>query len=483
MKPGRDNAQDPFERTVARFIDDRRLFDAGATLCVALSGGRDSVAALSVLVALAPTRGWRIRARHVRHGLRDDSADALCCQQLCRRLNVPLEVSLLSAEDLNDGEGVQARARLGRYRALLKDAPPTSFLITAHHADDALETSLIRWTRGAGLEGVAGIPLRGRWPNSDVIIARPLLQMTRDEITDYVSRLELPFCEDPTNPTDKYLRNRIRHDVIPTLAAAATRPILAPMRRTVANLRRDAVALSALADSVVRLGVTHTEEPAAYLPLQHVTSLADAATAQVLRHMSRHVVAGHTPSAKAVEETLRRLRGDRRPWRDGRVTMGREGRFLVVRAEEATTEEAPTRWRLGDELAPSSVRAVGPLTLHLCRWLRGDGPTSRPPDACAEVLYLDLDAVDGALEMRPPKRGEKLTIQHRDQQIRRPISELLRERGVPPRLRNIHPVLTDNKGPLWIPGVARSSAGRVHENSHRVLRVALMSSPWYLCAR
>jgi tRNA(Ile)-lysidine synthase len=240
----------PFERTVRRTARSRRLFGQDARVLVALSGGADSTALLAALAALRDAGAVAaVAACHVDHALRADSGeDAEFCERLCGELGVPLD---LRAVRVQPGAGVQASARRARYAALeaAADAWGADRIATAHTRSDQAETIVHRLLRGSGARGLGAIPARrGR-------IVRPLLDVSRADVTAYLRARGLAWREDPSNASPRYLRNRIRREVLPALEALA--PALERrLARTADLLRDDDRALEAGARKIAPRGET-----------------------------------------------------------------------------------------------------------------------------------------------------------------------------------------------------------------------------------
>jgi hypothetical protein len=184
--------------------------------------------------------------------------------------------------------------------------------------------------------------------------------------------LALPWADDPSNATDAYLRNRLRHHVLPPLAAASPNGSLSGMARTLTLLRSDADALSSLCHALIARAGHWTPEPAWYGRLSLLGP--PAVTAQVIRRVSRQLCPGHSPSSLAVDEALSRLSSaGRAPWRDGAVEIGREGQWLVLRA--------PQRLAPPPSLQPcTSTCAPHPTPPHPYAGF-ATPPTSHPPSA------------------------------------------------------------------------------------------------------
>ena len=210
------NAQTP-----VGFRDPRALagLPTDTPLCVALSGGADSVALLAMLADAKP-----VFAVHVHHGIRGDEADrdAEFCKQLTTRLGVPLTVLHIDAPALARARGVslETAARDGRYEVITAHmtASGIKLLVTAHHANDQLETMLQHLLRGSGLTGLCGIPAY-RPLGDGLLVARPLLTVTKDALRQYLAESGLDFVEDSTNADPCCTRNRLRLEVTPLLEA------------------------------------------------------------------------------------------------------------------------------------------------------------------------------------------------------------------------------------------------------------------------
>ena len=212
---------------VVRAIRSRALLQPGQSVLVAVSGGPDSVALLSILHDLAPAWKLSLTVVHGNYGLRgvESDEDATFVTALCRRLNVPCLVRPLHVREREPGasSSLQARARELRYRLFrnLAQELPVDRVALGHTADDQAETVLLRMLRGAGLRGLAGMPY-----TRERLFIRPLLGVTRREILSYLAAVGLSYRSDSSNAKSVYLRNRVRQEVLPvleSLAPAATR--------------------------------------------------------------------------------------------------------------------------------------------------------------------------------------------------------------------------------------------------------------------
>jgi tRNA(Ile)-lysidine synthase len=189
----------------------------GAPIVLAVSGGPDSTALLHGAAALAPDRGWRLTVAHLDHGLRETSAaEGAIVASTASGFGLPAEVRRVDVAKLAASEhrSLEDAGRQARYRFLEDVATAqgqTALIATAHTADDAAETVLLRLARGSGLRGLRGIPARrGR-------IARPLIQARRAVLRAALDAAGIAYVTDPSNADLAHARNRVRAELLPAL--------------------------------------------------------------------------------------------------------------------------------------------------------------------------------------------------------------------------------------------------------------------------
>ncbi|HEX9779568.1 MAG TPA: tRNA lysidine(34) synthetase TilS [Geopsychrobacteraceae bacterium] len=203
-------------RALLKELEQNPWIVPGARLLVALSGGVDSVVLLHLLQRLAPERGLNLAAAHLDHGIRPESGDdARFVSALCRKGEIPLTLERCDVPALARDRrlSLEMAAREARREFLLRTAArqQAEYIVLAHHRDDQAETFLLRLLRGSGLSGLCGMqPRRGSW-------LRPLLQLGRQQVLDYARDWQLVWVEDLSNRDDRYLRNRVRHELLPQL--------------------------------------------------------------------------------------------------------------------------------------------------------------------------------------------------------------------------------------------------------------------------
>ncbi|GLC90410.1 tRNA lysidine(34) synthetase TilS [Lysinibacillus piscis] len=212
-----------FEVKVKLFIEEEQLLQQDDHLLIAVSGGVDSMALLHYFVMMQEQWGVKIEAIHVDHMLRGEESakDRDFVQQYCETHHIPLHAkaipipAILAMENGN----VQFICRQERYRYFQEMMSKTNAnkLVTAHHADDQLESVLMALTKNATMNAMQGI--RGKRDFAGGSLIRPFLTVTKSEIRAYLSRQGLTYREDASNAKDDYVRNRFRHHIVPLLEA------------------------------------------------------------------------------------------------------------------------------------------------------------------------------------------------------------------------------------------------------------------------
>lgn len=202
-----------FHRKINKYIEEKNLFTSRDKVLIALSGGADSVALLRVLLAL----GYQCEAAHCNFHLRgvESDRDEQFVRNLCMELEVTLHVTHFDTVGYASSHhvSIEMAAREMRYDWFeqIRQQQGAQVIAVAHHRDDSVETFLLNLVRGAGINGLKGIsPQNGH-------IVRPLLEVDRKDILDYLHHLNQEYVTDSTNLQDEYMRNKIRLNILPML--------------------------------------------------------------------------------------------------------------------------------------------------------------------------------------------------------------------------------------------------------------------------
>ena len=239
----------PLERTLQRTLAAQPLFTPGSRVLVGVSGGADSMALVHLLAALGEE--WRLTlvAAYVDHGLRPEEtpAERACVQAAADRLGIGCETASIDVAGSARAQRISLEhaARELRYRALadIGRRLGCDWLAVGHTADDQVEEVLLRLLRGAGRKGLAGMqPRSGR-------VIRPLLGVRKAELLAYLADKGLDFCTDSSNTDRRFLRNRIRHHLLPLLETDYDAGVRRALAKTAANLSADEDLLASLVEA------------------------------------------------------------------------------------------------------------------------------------------------------------------------------------------------------------------------------------------
>jgi tRNA(Ile)-lysidine synthase len=430
---------------VATRIDEllRTLPGPPTGLCVAYSGGLDSTVLLHALARLADRASrLRLRAVHVDHGLNPQSPQwSIRCGEVATALGIDCRRLAIDARAPR-GASPEAWARAARRAAIAADLGAGEVLLTAHHADDQLETVLLQLLRGGGPAGIAGMPRLAPFGRGWQL--RPLLEFSRHSLHRWAVAARLDWVEDPTNLDLTFDRNYLRHSVLPSLRARwpqATRTV-----GRAAALTAETVELAAvLAESdfaSVREGLT--------LPIAALGALSEPRQRAVLRAW----LAGHdlpVPSVRTLAALRRDLwlaAADRVPcarWQEARVYRYR-GRLYADRSRPPAVAE-------GTEMTVEGVTVAVGGRLEL-RATIGHG--------------LSRARLPAPLELRPRRGGEHFRPVQGGH--RRPLRKWLQEHGVLPWLRDHVPLLYAGEALVCVADLACAAeyAAREGEDSWEV---------------
>lgn len=423
--------------SITRAVDEAALrwSNAGvATVCVALSGGVDSVVLLHALARLSATQQcWKLSAHHVHHGLSPNADDwAAHCGSICDALNVPLDCTRVTV-DRNAGIGIEAAAREARYRAL--DALAADVIVLAHHARDQAETVLLQLMRGAGPNGLAAMPrLSQRY-------ARPLLDAPRSAVQAYALAHQLKWIEDESNVDTRFSRNRLRLNVWPPLVAAfpsaeVTLARAATLQAEAAVLLRDLamIDLQAISEG----GVPR---------VSRLMALSVERQANALRHWTA-TQSVPVPSFETLREWLKQL-ASKNATQAILLGFAKDGPNVRVYRDQLLIEWPTGDWRQVQWTGEANV-ALGGLAGHL--------------------TFSEAAPSDAPSSLRQPAPGESWLIRRRlpgdrvrlsDASGHVSLKNVMQNAGVPPWLRDVWPLLICNNQIAAIAGVVTANHYKV----------------------
>ena len=463
-----------FEHTLLKQVRQLGLLSPGDRVVVAVSGGADSVALLQVLHAWRERMDLTLAVAHVEHGLRGSESldDATFVKQLARQLGFPFFLKRIRLKPLlreRKGESVQAVARERRYaqlQAVAREWGGTKIAV-GHTQDDQAETVLMSMLRGAGLAGLSGMPAQ-RQP----YVIRPFLQVSRSEILQYLDDKRREFRVDSSNESPKYLRNRLRREVIPLLKTFNP-GVVSVLSRQADILREEHHYLDEVAKaSLESVEVRRTKERVEWsrprlltfsLPIQRRMILLTAGTLcdkssplgfEAVDTLLQHVVHGTSGASGCVAglEAVREY---------DRVTFVKAGRSSRLQRGWSCAWPFPGSilWPVTGQTIEGKITATKTIP-------------SRRNDS---VAYLDADRFSHELVVRSWKPGDYF-FPYGMGGRRKKLQDFFSDAKIHQAERSTVPLVVAPEGILWVGGYRSDHRFRVTEETRHVAVVRIRTA-------
>ena len=445
-----------------------RMISPRDTVLAAVSGGPDSISMLDVLLELREEFEFGVVVAHLDHRFRGDesASDAEFVRRFAeeRGLTCVCEEENVPAFLLCNAMSKQAAARMLRYRFLVKTSKLEycQRIATGHTADDQAETVLMRVLRGAGPHGLSGIP-----PKRDGMVIRPLLGVWRSEVLEYLRARGIDYRTDSSNLGRKYLRNRVRHDLIPAMEAYNP----------------------AVRESLTRLGAIMVDTAA------NIDRQTDAAFSRTLKsaHVGQFALDSHKFGGydRAVQRNILRrafeqLRPDLAPLPFRHI----ENILSLARREETgavvglpggaqarlehgsivlSHGEGPPEFPEQELPVPGAVR-FDDAGLTITAELRPASEVALDPGEIeSDSAFFDWDEIAAPLVVRPRREGDR--FRPHGMEGTKSLKELFIDRKIAFSFRSAVPILCDRSGILWVVGLRRSAAAPVTTATRTVLAI------------
>ncbi|MCL1999337.1 MAG: tRNA lysidine(34) synthetase TilS [Turicibacter sp.] len=446
-----DTVLEKIRRTATKY----EMFKAKDIVLVGVSGGADSVFMLHSLLNLRDFFGITLHVCHVNHNLRGKDAenDADFVKNLCKLLNLPFHY--LSVQ-VTRGESVENAARNARYNALFQVAEriEASKIALGHTMDDNAETLILRLARGTGLAGLCGIPpVR---PHETISIVRPLIEVERLQIEQFLAAHNLDFRTDLSNFNKNFYRNRVRLDIMPKLQTLNPK-IARQLHKNISLFNEDEEFLDSLAKTALtrilsgnRLHIpTLLAEPPT---IQKRTLRLTFAALTGLRDISqRHI--------SAIIDLLSARTGKKLHLPHG-ISVRKEYEFLVINPEKMTKTPPPEKFSV--EL-PIHSRIFVP---KFGRYAQNRVLNYLPPEKSISTdLYtkrFNYDKIRGGLRIRFRTAGDRFTLANVGSKR---LKDEFIDRKIPAELRDEIPLFAVGNDILWILGDLGGVAGYNRTNS------------------
>jgi tRNA(Ile)-lysidine synthase len=457
---------------VLRFIERHRMFQPGDRVVVGLSGGADSMALTEVLFELRDRLEIELVLAHLNHGLRAEANDdEEFCRSVAANKGLPFVSSRIDVAERarKQGRSLEDAGREARYEFL--DAQADSFearkMALGHTLDDQAETFLLRLLRGSGARGLSGMnPVRttgasARW------LVRPLLEVRRADIEDYLDQKAAPFVQDPTNVDLRFTRNRIRHQELPRLTEAFNPRLSEALARSASLLREEEEWMEAETSRIFR-ALAEKKDSAVHLDRAALAGHPRALRRRLIRRAVQEMRGLEGISQRHVEDVLTLVE-------DGQsgqeihlpgLVVGRS--FGQIRFQRRSREAGYNAFEYRLTI-PARVRIPECSGILSAQVDEAGREARRPPVGNAVVVGFHGSVPE--LRVRNPRSGDR--FHPLGAPGSKPLSRYLMERRVSREWRTKTPILVrsgsgEAEEILWVVGHGVSEASRVSPGSSRL---------------
>lgn len=454
-------------------------------LIVGVSGGADSTCLLLMLALLSEFMPFEVKGAHVAYGLRGaESLDEVAyLQDLFKSLALPLNIHFL---DEKETKTLQSRNLQGAARDIRLDffkSLPCSYLCLGHTLSDNCETFLMRLLSGSGLKGLSAMSLVSDILNQgdSTKVIRPLLESSGNLLRQWLSLNSINYCNDSSNSTDKYKRNKIRHHLIPLLET------IEPAAISVINQSRKLMAIdnsfledecTAACNRIIKDEYCRGKS----LACKDLLKLHKAISSRVIRRLVEEVGAssGFSCSHTLVEEISSMARSNKATFSSSirkhiHISLFR-GRIYVFRREEQ--DSFLLKYKVSDECSSTDDRI---FEYKASPWLIKVLLTDEKPEIDmatrsyeslhgSAMFYVEQVSEESSLlTIRSFCRGDKILCSG----LTKKVSSILSEKGVPPYLRSLWPVILSGENIVWVGGFRGSNSPQVRGNSSNFILVEI----------
>jgi tRNA(Ile)-lysidine synthase len=455
-----------------------RMTEPGQRLLVAVSGGADSTALLYLMHTLSEALRISLGIVHLNHGLRGSEArrDERFVAAMADDLGLSFHSKYADARKFQREQGLspEEAARTLRYRYFdeILDSGPYDRLATGHNADDNAEQVLLGLTRGSGPRGLSGIP-----PVRSGRIIRPLICVKRRDVEKYLASRKIAFVADTSNDDPAFMRNRIRHQIMPMLRRLCNPSITDTINRTSRIMRDEEDWLGGLASAELDRVVTASAAASLSLNRNMVNDMHPALRRRVFRAAiaavrgnMRRLSWSHVDS---IDQLARNARSRKHLDLPGQVRLVFTSREIIVRKESRPLRDCPPFGIKTDppEFAyclagPDTVKiAETGGTVKISRFVLTDHGTL---DGCRENrAFLDRKAVSFPITIRSIHPGDR--FMPLGMTGTKKVNDFLADAKVPPKERATIPVLVSGGRIVWVAGKRIDHRVRVRSGSNRVL--------------
>ena len=456
---------------VKKIIERYNMFSPGDRVLVGVSGGPDSVCLLHILNRCRKDMALSLHVVHINHGIRkrESKREEKFVSHLAGRMGLPITVKSLDVPSYARRKKltVEEAARDMRYSAFEQLAGKLNAkkIALGHTASDQVETVLMHLLRGSGPQGLSGIPPVRKLGSTAVV--RPLIEVNREEILNYLKKNKLTFCLDSSNRKTEYFRNKIRLKLLPLLRKNYNENIDGALLRLSEILKEENAYWERVVERVLGKVVSWEAEKI-LIDFKRFLRYNVIVQRRVLYRLFGGIVS--LSQIEAIRSLAQKSSQGKRIYLGKRFSVRKEGDFLIF-------SSSPERRfkKFNYPLRVPGKNEIEGLDLTLNTRIVDFRPVS---DKGANTAYFDVDKINfKKLLLRNRREGDRF----RPFGLRgtKKLSDFFIDRKIPRRLRDRVPLLVEGEDILWVVGIRRADKARITEDTKKILEVRVLREEEY----
>ena len=434
-------------KKVERFIKKTKILNTDEHILVGCSGGPDSIALLHILYELSKRWKWEISVFYLNHGIRKEARlEAKFVERMAERLSLPFYTDKIDAVAYSKTHkfSLEEGARELRYQAFekIRDKVSADKIALGHNLNDTVETFFMRLFQGSGM-GLSGIPaVYGK-------IVRPLIEIERDKILEFLTKNKIDYLTDISNYSEKFTRNKVRMDIVPYIESVFPNTI-ETIGRSVKNISE---IISGMKKLLLKEEIIQWKGKWVSIDRDRFFLLPEGARFIILKLSLEKLGLENSLKRAHLDEVNSFAKGTGTiKVNQGTIYIGDEififkDDYLQIKQPKVIS--TPGRTKFGNFLIKTEV-------------------LNRIPDVKNGDFYFDIDGINLPLKVRTKRNGDKIVPF--GMRGRKKIKDIFVDKKIPRPLRYIYPVIEDKKG-ILIGGTVRSNRARITRDTKKVLKI------------
>ena len=488
------------ETIVTTYIDKHQLLPTSGDVVVGVSGGADSLCLLHLLDQLCgPGKrypGVRLHAAHLNHKLRGEAGDrdAAAVASIVASWGLPLTVGEIDVPALarTEQRSLEDAARVARYR-FLREAANGQPIAVAHHADDQVETLLLHWLRGSGLAGLVGMLPR----QQDII--RPLLEVSHAQTVAYCQEYAIVPLEDLSNTDPRFLRNRVRHELLPLLESLNP-GIQNTLLRNAEVIKVDLAWLEAQVDTCWSSIVVAEGDNAIKLNVEALLALPSSLQRHLLRRATAALCDGQSPLETRHYTLIEQLLAEHHDRQERTLHLPHRlevrynvNELIFERVDAYTNFNDESTWKQQDASEEVALLSIpGHIEVPGTSWVAMAEPV--PAELMEKVraalrsedwagvwrllpstrysIYIDSDVAGSSIQVRTRRPGDRM--QPLGMLHEKKVQDIFVDTHIARAERESVPLFCTASHPIWLAGVCLDERARLTSKTREVVRLSII---------